>query len=265
MRRRMYSLVERCLSSSEPVLLVGETGTGKTTVCQLLALMRSQHLHILNCNQHTETADFLGGFRPTRNREAAVASLMAAATTLMQSGLLRALGGEEALGALPAVEDVGPQEASQISAALSRAVALVVKKVQADPWGACAAAAAVAAGGEGGVVVGDAEVERVQGEVVELQRLAGLLLEGTAAVRAPFCWCDGPLVTAMRRGDLILVDEVNLAEDAVLERLNRYEEGEGGGQMRHLRQHVWQIRREECGVACNDGVFLITMSANWHT
>lgn len=30
------------------------------------------------------------------------------------------------------------------------------------------------------------------------------------------------LLQAMRRGDMILVDELNLAEDAVLERLNRY-------------------------------------------
>ncbi|KAJ0395768.1 hypothetical protein ATCC90586_008727 [Pythium insidiosum] len=35
-----------------------------------------------------------------------------------------------------------------------------------------------------------------------------------------FEWCDGPLVESMKKGDLILVDEVNLAEDAVLERLN---------------------------------------------
>jgi midasin (ATPase involved in ribosome maturation) len=53
----------RCVDHCEPVLLVGETGVGKTTVCQLLALMRGQRLHVLNCNQHTETADFLGGFR----------------------------------------------------------------------------------------------------------------------------------------------------------------------------------------------------------
>ena len=57
----------RCLRSMEPVLLVGETGTGKTTVCQMAALMRGQRLHILNCNQHTETSDFLGGFRPARH------------------------------------------------------------------------------------------------------------------------------------------------------------------------------------------------------
>ena len=56
----------RCLQHSEPALLVGDTGTGKTTVCQMLALMRGQRLHIINCNQHTETSDFLGGYRPVR-------------------------------------------------------------------------------------------------------------------------------------------------------------------------------------------------------
>ena len=47
------------------------------------------------------------------------------------------------------------------------------------------------------------------------------ICEAAATVRAPFAWEDGPLVTAMRAGDIILIDELNLAEDAVLERLNR--------------------------------------------
>jgi midasin len=33
-----------------------------------------------------------------------------------------------------------------------------------------------------------------------------------AAARAPFAWHDGPLMTAMRQGDMLLVDEINLAE-----------------------------------------------------
>ena len=45
--------------------------------------------------------------------------------------------------------------------------------------------------------------------------------EAALAARAPFQWADGPLVTAMRQGDIILIDELNLAEDAVLERMNR--------------------------------------------
>ena len=47
------------------------------------------------------------------------------------------------------------------------------------------------------------------------------MVEAAASARGPFEWADGPLVTAMRQGDIILIDELNLAEDAVLERLNR--------------------------------------------
>ena len=48
------------------------------------------------------------------------------------------------------------------------------------------------------------------------------LAEAAATIRAPFAWEDGPLVKAMRRGDMILIDELNLADDAVIERLNRH-------------------------------------------
>lgn len=47
------------------------------------------------------------------------------------------------------------------------------------------------------------------------------LSAAAAEARRPFEWEDGPLVVALRRGDWILVDELNLAEDAVIERLNR--------------------------------------------
>lgn len=69
----------------EPVLLVGETGTGKTSVCQLVAAKRGQRLHILNCNQHTETSDFLGGFRPNRCGHGGVESGAAVCTMRRQS------------------------------------------------------------------------------------------------------------------------------------------------------------------------------------
>lgn len=38
--------------------------------------------------------------------------------------------------------------------------------------------------------------------------------------RTIFTWQDGPLVQAMKSGDLFLVDEISLADDSVLERLN---------------------------------------------
>lgn len=57
---RLYFLVKRCYELREPVLLVGETGGGKTTVCQLLSSALGSKLRILNCHQYTETSDFIG-------------------------------------------------------------------------------------------------------------------------------------------------------------------------------------------------------------
>ena len=73
--RRVFALVGRCLEHKEPVLLVGETGSGKTTVCQLWAEALGLHLRTLNCHQHTETADFIGGLRPVRGKENTAAHL----------------------------------------------------------------------------------------------------------------------------------------------------------------------------------------------
>lgn len=36
--KRLFSLVFNCIQHNEPVLLVGETGCGKTTVCQVILI-----------------------------------------------------------------------------------------------------------------------------------------------------------------------------------------------------------------------------------
>ncbi len=126
------------------MLLVGETGAGKTTVCQLLALLLRQPLRILNCHAHTETADFIGGYRPTR-------------------------------------------------------------------------ASARAAGAP------------------------------------PFAWVDGPLLTTMREGGLLLMDELSLAQDGVLERLNSVLE----------TGHSITLAERATDAADGHGAELITAAPTW--
>uniref|UniRef100_A0A182JR05 Midasin n=1 Tax=Anopheles christyi TaxID=43041 RepID=A0A182JR05_9DIPT len=121
--RRMAVLTAKALQFNEPVLLVGPTGCGKTTVCQLLATLEQKSLRILNCHMHTEGADFLGGLRPYR-----------------------------------------PD--------------------QSDPMD------------EDGVHPVDQKKHQL------------------------FEWSDGPLVLSMQEGGFFLADEISLAEDSVLERLN---------------------------------------------
>ncbi|XP_023288825.1 midasin [Orussus abietinus] len=109
--RRMAVLVWKSYQFKEPVLLVGETGGGKTTICQLIAEMSRRKLYAVNCHMHTESSDFLGNLRPIRDHS-------------------------------------------------------------------------------------DTDSQKL------------------------FEWVDGPLISAMQNGDLFLADEISLADDSVLERLN---------------------------------------------
>ncbi|XP_066138163.1 midasin [Euwallacea fornicatus] len=64
--RKLAVLIGKALEFKEPVLLVGETGGGKTTMCQLIAEINGQELTAVNCHMHTESSDFIGGLRPVR-------------------------------------------------------------------------------------------------------------------------------------------------------------------------------------------------------
>lgn len=166
--QRLYVLLARALRFNEPVLLVGETGSGKTSVCQVFADASAQHLHGLNCHQNTETADMIGGLRPVRNRGTSEAeAFREAATALDEVGIT---------GITPTFDIL----ASALNKALKSLADLTSK-----------------------------DRSRLQGAQQKLLRLQSI-----------FEWYDGPLVEAMRNGDVFLLDEISLADDSVLERLN---------------------------------------------
>ena len=48
----------------EPVLLVSDTGVGKTTTIQFLANLLGKRLHVQNLNQQSDSADLIGGYKP---------------------------------------------------------------------------------------------------------------------------------------------------------------------------------------------------------
>ncbi|SPO01153.1 related to midasin (AAA ATPase) [Cephalotrichum gorgonifer] len=163
--RRLWMLLSQAVRNREPVLLVGETGCGKTTVCQILADVMGKELHIVNAHQNTETGDIIGSQRPIRNRVSVVSAL--------QSACQRALGqlGEETTGS--------PEEVQ------ARLRQLPADKLSAIP-------------------------DDLKEEINELEIRSKALFE----------WRDGSLVEAMKGGDFFLLDEISLADDSVLERLN---------------------------------------------
>lgn len=164
--RRLYILVSHALRNNEPVLLVGETGCGKTTVCQMLADAFGKKLSIVNAHQNTETGDLIGAQRPVRNRAAILEHLRQDLLLLFNS-----------LGQEPSDEDTDKLLATY------RALS-------------------------------ESELEKVP---TDLQRR---IKTNQIKAKALFEWSDGSLVQAMKEAQFFLLDEISLADDSVLERLN---------------------------------------------
>ncbi|XP_052724837.1 midasin isoform X1 [Vigna angularis] len=183
--QRLYFLVERCYNLREPVLLVGETGGGKTTVCQLLSACLQLKLRTLNCHQYTETSDFIGGFRPTRERSALI------------SGYKEII---EKLKKLKTCTYFHMDLSSDINDASSTLDLLSVMIRKCKEVQVC--------------------LDISREELKDLEQIKCDLNGLHQKWQSIFVWQDGPLVEAMRDGDLFLVDEISLADDSVLERLN---------------------------------------------
>ncbi|KAH9296173.1 hypothetical protein KI387_039761, partial [Taxus chinensis] len=194
--RRLFQLVERCYEQREPVLLVGETGCGKTTVCQLLSLVLKSYLHILNCHQHTESSDFLGGFRPVRERNHIAGMFQEKVRIINASELFGQFHKDETLSSN--VEDAD--------------VTLgVIEHVLNSIKSSC-----LSEDNSKGSQVYDTTKD----EIDTLEHAAQELVQLHRDWQSLFLWHDGPLVEAMKNGHLFLVDEISLADDSVLERLN---------------------------------------------
>ncbi|XP_062087755.1 midasin isoform X2 [Humulus lupulus] len=186
---RLYFLVERCYKMKEPVLLIGETGGGKTTVCQLLSNRLGLKLHILNCHQYTETSDFLGGFYPIRERS----KLMSKYKKIVEELVI-----PDAFSCCDQVPIIS-SDIGEASATLSQLQDMIEKYKQ------------------GSILCPGVTDQHVM-ETLEVMLME--LSELHQKWQTIFMWQDGPLVHAMKGGDLFLVDEICLADDSVLERLN---------------------------------------------
>ncbi|XP_040935632.1 midasin isoform X2 [Gossypium hirsutum] len=211
--RRLYFLVRRCYKFREPVLLVGETGGGKTTVCQLLSIALGLNLHILNCHQYTETSDFLGGFYPIRDRSRLSSEY---------KHVIERLKPLKALINFPEELDIS-SDINHASSTLNQ-LNVVSRKYRQGLLSNSV------------VTLQDIDsLEEVKQELDQLNRKWQTI----------FMWQDGPLVQSMKSGDLFLVDEISLADDSVLERLNSVLEPErklslaekGGNVLENITAH----------------------------
>uniref|UniRef100_A0A0K0EEP4 Midasin n=1 Tax=Strongyloides stercoralis TaxID=6248 RepID=A0A0K0EEP4_STRER len=67
MTKDLCQLMERiavCIDNEEPILLTGETGVGKTSGIQTIAMHLNANLKVVNLSQHSESSDLIGGYKP---------------------------------------------------------------------------------------------------------------------------------------------------------------------------------------------------------
>ena len=165
---RLYVLVTEALKHNEPILLVGDTGSGKTTICQVIAAYMGKQLHILNAHQNMDTSDLIGSQRPVRNK----AHLELQLAQDLAQVLKVQLRDESSL--------------YDLTSLLSAYDALQNDKT-------------------------NPQISLETHLSIEANRLRCAAL---------FEWVDGTIVQAMKTGQHFLFDEISLADDSVLERLN---------------------------------------------
>eukprot|EP00762_Andalucia_godoyi_P001029 ANDGO_02023.mRNA.1 Midasin len=197
--KRMLCLVIAALKNREPVLLVGETGIGKTTVVEVLSQLWNTSLEVLVCHSSTETSDLFGALRPSRRR---VESAERAQSAIREFCLRENVP-----------MDFSAFENAQISQVL-------------------------------------ADLKQMFGDRSDFSQLCEEVAELTISSDSLFSWVDGPLVRAFTEGKLFLADEISLADDAVLERLNSVLEGAS----------IISVPDRSCGteISCHPSFFFVS-------
>ena len=181
---RMVALIGRCVQSGEPALLVGETGGGKTMACQLLSWL------LVEEGQPERRLRTLNCHQQTETSDFLGSLRPKRGRDVLYDQICQAAGNCEPFG----------------SDLLQKHLALAARgEAEVKGLGRCLRAEMEL-------------VEETPGKRrrVEMRRLSELIGE----YERIFEWADGVLVEAMRAGGAFLVDEISLAEDSVLERLN---------------------------------------------
>lgn len=224
---------------SEPVLLVGETGTGKTTVVQHLADKLRKKLRVVNLSQQTESGDLLGGYKPIEMR-----TIMVPIKEIFDDLFTETFSAKKNVKFIESLNKVFAKQRWQ--------------KVIEGWEGAVKLADSVLNTPEPEPVEGaeeDGRRKRRKVDMLDKPALRNRWSEFSASVADVkiqaaqisksfiFRFVEGTLVEAARKGDWILLDEINLAAPDTLESIaDLLQEGGGGSIMLTEKGEVERIR-----------------------
>jgi midasin len=187
----------------EPLLLVGETGTGKTTIVQHLADLLHHRLVVVNVSQQTESSDLLGGFKPVDPRTTAVQIKESFEGLFERTFSVRR--NEVFLSRI--IKCYSSQKWNEFIKLLKEAITKAELRFQTPE--------------------SQPKKRRVEGDLKGVwSKFAHELVSFEMQVSSSkgkshaFSFVEGSLVKALKRGDWLLLDEINLAAADTLESIS---------------------------------------------
>ena len=189
-----------------------------------MSIILQRQLTVVNCHASTETSDILGGFRPVRGRQNIAEEMIQKASDLVESWSDSSFNINEMASPflLKAGESQGaPKQVIDFISELHKVCQYEPSSTYQQNEDSKTKKKRKLSNGDGKAVDSSktsAKPDAAHCQMVETAyREIELLYQKYCAL---FEWADGPLVCSMKDGSLLLLDEMSLAEDAVLERLN---------------------------------------------
>lgn len=257
---RLMERLSTAIQMQEPILLVGETGVGKTTVIQEIAKLSDKRFAVVNLSQQTDSSDLIGGFRPKVPGEGVI-DMLPEFVDLIKSTWKK--GDNEEF--LSRVVKLGQKRKwTQLLKAYKAAIKKWSSSRQSSGGVAAAALRAEGAGhnvplrdeeGTDGVAARSMPRKRQRDDKDDLKLLESQWLEfsertdemeATSSLMErgfAFGFTEGVLVRAFREGWWLLLDEINLAPTEVLERITGLLDSHKGwilterGDEREIKRH----------------------------
>ncbi len=194
-------------------------------------MILQRQLTVINCHASTETGDILGGFRPVRARQTIAQSIIEKATELVQNWTDSSLS-IDAFAPPITLQFASSQQRGLSHESPKKVVEFLRKLASICNLRSVSTEASISQNED---ILAKKRRKLLKGNAVDsvptfskpdethCQKVKSVYNEIEQLYQkyvALFEWADGPLVRSMKDGSFLLLDEMNLAEDAVLERLN---------------------------------------------